>query len=61
MTNRVTGGELCASVTGGTTNPWDALVGQNGVPFETGQSYTLSFDAHATTRADRSPPPRARA
>jgi endoglucanase len=49
VTNRVTGGELCASVTGGTTNPWDALIGQNGVPYETGQSYTLSFDAHATT------------
>ncbi|KOV83178.1 glycoside hydrolase family 9 protein [Nocardia sp. NRRL S-836] len=49
VTNRITGGELCASVTGGTTNPWDALVGQNGVPFESGQSYTLSFDAHATT------------
>jgi endoglucanase len=49
VTNRVTGGELCAAVTGGTTNPWDALVGQNGVPFESGQSYTLSFDAHATT------------
>ncbi|WP_207311286.1 glycoside hydrolase family 9 protein [Lentzea alba] len=49
VTNRVTDGELCASVTGGTTNPWDALIGQNGVPYETGQSYTLSFDAHATT------------
>ncbi|MGZ3144874.1 glycoside hydrolase family 9 protein [Lentzea chajnantorensis] len=49
VTNRVTGGELCAAVTGGTTNPWDALVGQNGVPFEADQPYTLSFDAHATT------------
>lgn len=49
VTNRVTGGELCAAVTGGTTNPWDALIGQNGVPFETGQSYTFSFDARATT------------
>ncbi len=49
VTNRVTGGELCASVTGGTTNPWDALIDQNGVPFESGQSYTFSFDAHATT------------
>lgn len=48
VTNRVTGGELCAAVTGGTTNPWDALIGQNGVPFESGQSYTFSFDAHAT-------------
>ncbi|NUT93213.1 MAG: endoglucanase [Saccharothrix sp.] len=49
VTNRVTGGELCAAVTGGTTNPWDALVGQNGVPFEAGQAYRMSFDAYATT------------
>ena len=49
VTNRVVNGELCASVTGGTTNPWDALTGQNGVPFETGQQYTMSFDAYATT------------
>ncbi|CAM3357625.1 glycoside hydrolase family 9 protein [Kibdelosporangium persicum] len=49
VTNRVVGGELCASVTGGTTNPWDALIGQNGVPFEAGQQYTMSFDAYATT------------
>lgn len=49
VTNRVTGGELCAAVTGGTTNPWDALIGQNGIPFESAQSYTLSFDARATT------------
>lgn len=45
----VTGGEFCVDVTGGTTNSWDALVGQNGVPFEAGQSYTLSFDARART------------
>lgn len=48
VTNRVANGELCASVTGGTTNPWDALIGQNGVPFEAGQQYTMSFDAYAT-------------
>jgi endoglucanase len=48
-TGRVTGGEFCTSVTGGTANGYDALVGQNGVPFEAGQQYTLSFDAHATT------------
>ncbi|MCS7477383.1 glycoside hydrolase family 9 protein [Umezawaea endophytica] len=46
---RVTDGEFCTAVTGGTTNPWDALIGQNGVPFETGQSYTFAFDARATT------------
>ncbi len=46
---RVTDGEFCTAVTGGTTNPWDALIGQNGVPFESGQSYTFAFDARATT------------
>ncbi|PRY37801.1 glycoside hydrolase family 9 protein [Umezawaea tangerina] len=48
-TGQVTGGEFCVAVTGGTTNPWDALIGQNGVPFEEGESYTFEFDAHATT------------
>ncbi|NUS64062.1 MAG: endoglucanase [Saccharothrix sp.] len=48
VSNRVTNGELCATVTGGTVNPWDALIGQNGVPFEAGQSYTMSFDAYAS-------------
>ncbi|MEO6086148.1 MAG: glycoside hydrolase family 9 protein, partial [Umezawaea sp.] len=48
-TGRVTDGEFCIAVTGGTTNPWDALIGQNGVPFEAGQRYTFAFDAHATT------------
>lgn len=43
----VTSGEFCVDVTGGTANPWEALVGQNGVPYEAGQSYTLRFDAHA--------------
>ena len=47
-TGRVVNGEFCTDVPGGTANPWDALVGQNGVPFEAGQSYTLTFDAHAT-------------
>ncbi|MFC4852382.1 glycoside hydrolase family 9 protein [Actinophytocola glycyrrhizae] len=44
----VTGGEYCVDVTGGTANGYDALSGQNGVPYEAGQSYTLSFDARAT-------------
>src|SRR5262245_41453206 len=46
---RVTGGEFCVDVTGGTANGWEALVGQNGVPYEAGQSYTLTFDARAET------------
>jgi len=46
---RVTGGEFCTDVTGGTANGYDALAGQNGVPYENGQQYTLTFDAHAKT------------
>jgi endoglucanase len=49
VTGRVASGEFCADVTGGTVNGYDALIGQNGVPFEAGQSYTLTFDARATT------------
>ncbi|QFU89138.1 glycoside hydrolase family 9 protein [Amycolatopsis sp. YIM 10] len=48
-TGSVVGGEFCTKVTGGTVNGYDALVGQNGVAFEAGQSYTLKFDARATT------------
>ncbi|TDV44759.1 glycoside hydrolase family 9 protein [Actinophytocola oryzae] len=46
---RVSGGEWCVDVTGGAVNGYDALVGQNGVPYEAGQSYTLRFDARAAT------------
>ncbi|QUF03366.1 glycoside hydrolase family 9 protein [Actinosynnema pretiosum subsp. pretiosum] len=52
VTNRLVDGELCARVPGGTANPWDALIGQNGVPFEAGQQYVLAF----TARADRARP-----
>ncbi|SFW78901.1 glycoside hydrolase family 9 protein [Amycolatopsis australiensis] len=48
-TGHVTDGEFCTDVPGGTANGYDALAGQNGVPFEAGQQYTLTFDAHATT------------
>ena len=44
----VTGGQLCAQVSGGTANPWDAIVGQNDVELQTGESYAFSFDASAT-------------
>lgn len=40
-------GRLCVAVPGGTVNPWDALIGQNAVPLEDGQPYTLTFDASA--------------
>jgi endoglucanase len=46
-----TGGELVASVAGGTADPWDAIVGQDGLRFRPGVRYTLSFDARASAAA----------
>lgn len=47
----VSGGELCAAITNGGTNPWDVIVGQNGAPITAGQTYTITFDARASTNA----------
>ncbi|WP_291419431.1 glycoside hydrolase family 9 protein [Actinophytocola sp.] len=44
----VVDGRLCAEVAGGTTNPWDAIVGQNDLSVQAGESYALSFDASAS-------------
>ncbi|MFI6792246.1 glycoside hydrolase family 6 protein [Nonomuraea sp. NPDC050383] len=44
----VNGGRLQVQVTGGTANPWDAMVGQNAITLAQGKSYTLSFDASAS-------------
>ncbi|MFI5708674.1 glycoside hydrolase family 9 protein [Kribbella sp. NPDC051620] len=44
----VTGGRLCAEIPGGTVNVWDAMIGQDDVPVEDGQLYTLRFDASAS-------------
>lgn len=41
-------GELCATVPGGTTNPWDAIVGQNDIALQLDENYVLSFDARAS-------------
>jgi len=38
-------GQLCALIPGGTTNPWDVIIGQNDVPVIAGNSYTFSFNA----------------
>ncbi|WP_214320337.1 cellulase N-terminal Ig-like domain-containing protein [Nonomuraea sediminis] len=46
--SRVQDGRLCADVPAGTVNPWDSMIGQNDIPLENGQSYTLSFTASAT-------------
>ncbi|GIF41726.1 glycoside hydrolase family 9 protein [Actinoplanes xinjiangensis] len=44
-------GRLCSAVPAGLSNPWDAGIGQNGVPLVAGSSYTFAFDASATPGA----------
>ncbi|NOL39172.1 endoglucanase [Kribbella sandramycini] len=44
----VADGKLCAQVPAGTVNPWEAMIGQDDLPLEQGQPYTLKFDASAT-------------
>ena len=39
----VSDGKMCVDVPGGTTNPWDAIIGQNDVDIQEGESYTFSF------------------
>lgn len=46
--SRVESGRLCADVPAGTVNPWQSMIGQNDVPLESGQPYTLRFTATAT-------------
>ncbi|MGW2567227.1 glycoside hydrolase family 9 protein [Streptomyces sp. NPDC001537] len=45
VTAGVSGGQLCADVPGGTTNRWDAAVGQNDVTLKKGETYKFSFKA----------------
>lgn len=45
----VDNGRLRVDVAGGTANPWEAMVGQSGVPLIAGTRYLLSFAASATT------------
>ncbi|MFI7577186.1 glycoside hydrolase family 9 protein [Micromonospora sp. NPDC049497] len=47
----VTDGRLCTTVPGGLANPWDAGIGQDGVPLVAGAEYTLGFDVSATPGA----------
>jgi endoglucanase len=44
----VVDGQLCATVPGGTANPWDAIIGQNDITLQNGVSYALSFTATAS-------------
>jgi endoglucanase len=46
--SRIDSGRLCAEVPAGTVNPWDSMVGENDIPLEAGQPYTLRFTASAT-------------
>src|SRR5689334_14677431 len=46
--SRVENAQWRIDVTTGTANPWDAIVGQNGIRLTSGQSYTLSFTASAS-------------
>ncbi|MGL5008327.1 MAG: cellulase N-terminal Ig-like domain-containing protein, partial [Paracoccaceae bacterium] len=45
LTAAVADGQLCADVPGGTTAPWDAIVGQNNVAVVTGETYGFTFTA----------------
>ncbi|MFF9275851.1 glycoside hydrolase family 9 protein [Streptomyces griseosporeus] len=45
VTAAVDGGRLCADVPGGTTNRWDASVGQNDITLTKGETYRFSFAA----------------
>ncbi|WBQ02891.1 glycoside hydrolase family 9 protein [Kribbella sp. CA-293567] len=47
----VADGRLCAQIPGGTVNVWDSMIGQDDMPVEAGQPYTLRFDASATRAA----------
>lgn len=44
----VTDGRLCSDIPAGTANPWDAIIGQDGIDLLAGEGYVLSFTAHAT-------------
>jgi endoglucanase len=41
-------GQMCAQIPAGTVNPWDAIVGQNDLTLQKGESYEFSFDASAS-------------
>lgn len=45
VTAALDGGRLCADVPGGTTNRWDASVGQNDITLTKGETYRFSFAA----------------
>jgi endoglucanase len=42
-------GGLTLTINFGGSNPWDASMGQHNIPLQAGETYTLSFTAHAST------------
>jgi endoglucanase len=48
MTIDITSGAACVDVPGGTTNRWDAAIGQNDIDLVAGETYRFSFDASGT-------------
>ncbi|WP_432980777.1 glycoside hydrolase family 9 protein [Dactylosporangium sp. CA-233914] len=44
----VVDGRLCANIPAGTANPWDAIIGQNQITLQAGESYRLAFSASAS-------------
>jgi endoglucanase len=46
--SQVVSGALCADIPAGTVNPWNSMIGQNDIPIEAGQPYTLRFTASAS-------------
>ncbi|MGW0841919.1 glycoside hydrolase family 9 protein [Streptomyces sp. NPDC002787] len=52
VTAALTDGRLCAEIPGGTTNRWDAAVGQNELTLVKGESYRFSFSASGTPQGN---------
>ena len=48
VTMSVVDGRLCANVPGGTSNPWDAIVGQNDISLESGVTHRYSYDVSSS-------------
>ncbi|MFE7760802.1 glycoside hydrolase family 9 protein [Streptomyces sp. NPDC057438] len=52
VTAGLTDGRLCADIPGGTTNRWDAAVGQNDITLVKGESYRFTFSASGTPQGN---------
>ncbi|HWM21363.1 MAG TPA: glycoside hydrolase family 9 protein [Ilumatobacteraceae bacterium] len=48
LTPTIVDGRLCVDVPGGTSNPWDAIVGQNDIALEQGVTYRFSYDVSSS-------------